>query len=70
MKNSGYVVEHKVSGHKGRTYHSKGLINGKVPVYFSYDVKTVRGISTPILSYVNKAVLCKPENLKTIGFID
>lgn len=49
----GYLVEHK-SGKVGRTYHSKGLINGKVPVY-------IDGMPP---------MLCKNESLKIIGFID
>jgi len=49
----GYLVEHK-SGKTGRTYHSKGLINGKVPVY-------MEGMPP---------MLCKTESFKIIGFID
>lgn len=49
----GYLVEHK-SGKVGRTIHSKGLINGKVPVYIEGQ----------------PPMLCKNESLKVIGFID
>jgi hypothetical protein len=51
---SGYLVETK-SGKQGRTYHYKGLINGKVPVY-------IDGEDKPILS--------DKDSLKLIGFID
>lgn len=54
MKNPGYLVETK-TGKKGRTYHSKDMINGKVPAYLIDN-------STPIL--------CDPKTLKIIGFID
>lgn len=52
--NSGYLVRH-ANGKTGRTYHDKGLINGKIPVYFD-------GQKT--------ALLCRKENLTVIGFID
>lgn len=32
-KNSGYIVTIKESGKQGRTFHRKGTVNGKVPVY-------------------------------------
>ena len=51
---SGFLVETK-SGKKGRTYHNKGLINGKVPVYVDGE---------------EKPILCDPTTLKQIGFID
>ncbi len=49
----GYLVETK-SGKTGRTYHSKGLVNGKVPVY-------IDGLPP---------MLCAQESLKLIGYID
>lgn len=52
--NSGYLVKH-TNGKTGRTYHEKGLINGKVPVYFDGE---------------KIAVLCSEEKLTVIGFID
>lgn len=56
---SGYIVETK-SGKKGRTYHAKGLINEKVPVY--PEIKDHE--------YSDKAILCDPKTIKIIGFID
>ena len=53
-RNSGYLVETK-SGKEGRTYHNKGLINGKVPVYIEGE---------------EKPILCEPLSLKLTGFID
>lgn len=51
---SGYLVETR-SGKRGRTYHTKGLINGKVPVYFEGE---------------NKPILYDPNALKKVGFFD
>lgn len=56
---SGYLVETK-SGKKGRTYHYKGLIGGKVPVYLEVSK----------FQYSDQAILCDPNTLKQIGFID
>ena len=58
-KNSGFIVETK-SGKRGRTYHSKGLINEKVPVYLEITEN----------EHQKAAILCRPETLKQIGFID
>lgn len=60
-ENSGYLVETK-TGKRGRTYHSKGLINGKVPVYLEDENKK--------LSFSDNAILCDPATLRIIGFID
>ena len=57
--NSGYLVITK-KGLRGRTYHSKGLINSKVPVYLEESK----------FKYSDKAILCYSETLKVIGFID
>lgn len=59
MKNPGQLVLTK-SGKKGRTYDSKELINGKVPVYLEESEHV----------YSEKAILCDPKTLKSIGFID
>ncbi len=59
-KEAGYLVEHLKTGKIERTYHSKGLINGKVPVYLEIEKN----------KYSEAAILCKSENLKNIGFID
>ncbi len=58
-KNLGLIVQTK-TGKTGRTYHNKCIINGKVPVYLEVDNK----------SYSDKAILCEPNSLKQIGFID
>jgi hypothetical protein len=59
MKNPGQLVITK-SGKKGRTYDSKELINGKVPVYLELSEH----------EYSDKAILCDPKTLKNRGFID
>jgi len=77
-QNSGYLVKTQ-SGKQGRTYHNKGLINGKVPVYLvmchicggegehtSDCGATIGGFSMQS----DKPILCKPETLKIIGFVD
>ena len=57
---SGFLVESKKDGKKGRTYHFGQLIKGKVVVYF--EIKPGE--------YSGRGVLCNPENLEIIGFID
>lgn len=32
-KNSGYIVTIKETSAQGRTFHRKGTVNGKIPVY-------------------------------------
>jgi len=59
IENAGYLVITK-SGKSGRTYHNKGLINEKIPVYL--EVKEHE--------YADKAILCDPSTLKLVGFID
>ena len=55
-KDAGYLVETKM-GKKGRTYHREKLVNGKMVVYTEVDGKEVK-------------MLCDPEKIKIIGFID
>jgi hypothetical protein len=55
-KDAGYLVETK-SGKKGRTYHRDKLLNGKMVVYSEVDGKEVK-------------LLCDPQTIKIIGFID
>jgi len=55
-KNPGYIVETS-KGIKGRTYHREGLINGKTVVHIKKDDKDLK-------------LLCDPDSLKIIGFID
>ena len=57
----GYIVITK-SGKRGRTYHKKGLVNGKLPVYYQKPEKEHE--------YEATAVLCNLNTIKTIGFID
>lgn len=56
---SGYIVETS-SGKQGRTYHSKGIINDKVPVYLMDENGNVSKI----------AILCDPKSLKMMGYVD
>lgn len=77
MKNSGYIVETK-EGKLGRTYHSKGLVNGKIPVYLATELreflanpKDPNGKKfTVAVAYSDQAILCDPNSLKSIGMID
>lgn len=59
MKNPGRIVVMK-DGRRGRTYNKKGLIQGKVPVH-PFGIEQLDG---------SKPMLCKPEDLIVIGFID
>jgi hypothetical protein len=68
IKKSGYLVE-MMDGSLGRTIHEKGMVNGKVPVYKATLVKEFKGTKIP-LSFSEAAILCDPEGLKQIGFID
>lgn len=52
-ENAGYRVVTQ-SGKKGRTYHRKELINGKIQVFLDDGAK----------------LLCDSANLKIIGYID
>ena len=61
FKNSGKIVRHLKNGKRGRTYNNKGMINGKVPVYFETEERFV---------FEEKAILCNVENLEVCGFID
>ena len=57
-------------GKIGRTYKSKGMIKDKVPVYLATRFKTgVPGMEIPI-EYMEEALLCAPDTLTIIGFID
>jgi len=55
-KDAGYLVETK-TGKKGRTYHREKKINKKTVVHIDVDGKDVK-------------MLCDPESLKIIGFVD
>lgn len=61
-ENQGYIVETH-DGKTGRTYHHKGLINKKVPVYlFDNNDK----LKPPSIS----GTLYDGAKLRIIGFID
>lgn len=53
---SGYLVETK-TGKQGRTYHRENKINGKIVVYVLVDEREVK-------------MLCNPETIKIIGYVD
>lgn len=53
---SGYLVRTR-KGYEGRTYHKDNLVYGKQPVYVMKDGKEVK-------------MLCDPETLVVVGFID
>lgn len=59
MRTPGYIVETR-DGKKGRTFHNKGLIQQKVPVYLDEKASDLN----------QNAILCDPKSLKIIGFID
>ncbi len=59
VKSPGKLVVTK-NGERGRTYNSKGIINGKLPVYLEIDK----------FKYQETAILCDPTTLQIIGFID
>lgn len=78
MKRPGYLVETK-SGKQGRTYHNKGTINGKIPVYLvTCHICGGEGEHTPDCGATiggfsgesDKAILCDQASLKLKGFID
>lgn len=69
-ENSGHNVVTK-NGKKGRTWHSKGLINGKLPVYL-YTKFEPTGISGMEIGTetAETAILCDPATVKVVGYID
>jgi len=80
QKNPGKLVETK-SGKIGRTYNSRGAINGKVPVYLATsffgdhenaDIAKDISDNFPKIprTFADAGILCDPATLKIIGFID
>jgi hypothetical protein len=67
-KNRGMLVETK-GGIIGKTINSKGLINGKIPVYAATAFKCIDGVYVPV-AFSEKAILCEPASLTIKGFID
>jgi hypothetical protein len=56
------VVIEDGTGRTGRTFHSKGFVNGKMPVYLE---------SKPMAcDYSSTATLFDPKIVKRIGLID
>lgn len=55
-EDAGYLVETK-NGKRGRTYHREGYINDKAVVHIEQNGKTIK-------------MLCNPDSLKIMGFID
>ena len=55
-KDSGYQVKTK-TGREGRTYHRDGLIDGKMIVYITVEGKIIK-------------MLCDPQKIEIIGFVD
>ena len=53
-KDSGYKVETK-TGKQGRTFHRESLVNGKLIVHVDNE---------------EKALLCDPQTVKIIGYVD
>jgi hypothetical protein len=56
-KDSGYKVKTK-SGKEGRTYHRESKVNGKIVVHVEGEAET------------QTKLLCNPESIEIIGFID
>lgn len=80
QKNPGKLVETK-SGKIGRTFNSKGLINGKVPVYLATsffgdyenaDIAKEIAEKFPKIpkTFASDGILCDASTLKIIGLID
>lgn len=72
-KESGYIVETK-EGKTGRTFHSKGFVNKKQPVYLGTEFKDRKlpdgSTIKDVVKYSENAILCEPTSLKVIGFIN
>lgn len=73
MKKPGYLVKTK-NGKIGRTFNSKGLVNGKVPVYLATQFKEYPnrdGSKLKVASeFSDNAILCDKDSLKVVGIID
>jgi hypothetical protein len=72
-RKSGYLVETK-AGKIGRTFHNKGTVNGKIPVYVATEMRTTENkdgseFEFPV-AFSSQAILCDPTSLKHVGFID
>jgi hypothetical protein len=61
VTDAGLLVITKM-GKAGRTYYYNGLIHDKVPVYLEREGQPH--------CYEDKAILCDPKTLQTVGFID
>lgn len=68
VRKSGHIVTVD-DGRIGRTYHNKGLINGKVPVFLATKTESAHGVEFPV-EFAETGTLFEPEKVKAIGFID
>ena len=58
MKDSGFIIR-LLDGREGRTYHSNGLVDNKVPVFLKIGDK-----------YSGNAIFCSLASIMIIGCID
>lgn len=69
-KTPGYLVE-TATGNIGRTYHSKGKIKGKIPVYLATEFDDKNELKIKIATkFSETAILMNPILVRQIGFID
>ncbi len=68
-KNPGMLVK-TMSGNIGRTYNNKGTVRGKIPVYLSIDKVTEDKIFSVPMIFSEEGLLCTPDTLKCLGYID
>jgi hypothetical protein len=68
--NPGHLVQTK-SGKVGRTFNRDPEVDGKIPVYLAEDF-TPKDIADGFepKTFNGPKLLCSPETLKIIGFID
>lgn len=74
-RDGGYLVETR-TGVKGRTFHSKDLINGKLQVFRELQHtlnkldQAAQGAKEAIQEFSTQAMLCDPDTVNIYGFID
>ena len=68
-KDPGYLVETR-DGKTGRTYNSKEVVNGKIPVYLCTEFDEDRPELKIPVAFAEQPILCDPKSLKRTGFID
>ena len=62
------IVEHK-DGRLGVFYTNAKLVNGKVPVYIATKTHVSFGLKIPT-EFSETNILCDPNELKFIGYLD